>query len=609
MQSTDDHGFTVTVCTPNVINPPEGAIVASDIDCFERQKTYTCYSEAPACNTDPACRESPGSRLCLEYDAAGQCVDWNITYQCSRGTAQCVRFADQNNCLTLNTFGFENQAALPPDEESQKNAMAGTGILQEMQTDSNEPADQTGAPSLFTGSHMQCKKEDYMLKNCCSTSLQDQGFLLTACSKSEVKLAGAKRANTATYIGDGCCQKAPLIGCIKRARNYCVFDSILAKIIQVEGRKQLAELATGPNFTTQARDLDLDYYESQEGAGGRWAGPVELNGNQFWHWQWSRQCKPENRGALTYDQMIQCPMASGEMRWAVCSGGTSTNGTIRDDQPHEDDASPRGRGVNAASTNTKCTIPTFTPPKLVTSEVNISAHMSQNDNGETFALTRYLVLKPRSPQACETDRDSDNPKCRYTASGLTSGAGIITSKLNWTLFVEDAGWEKWTTLGFQWLFAGRSVPVAQSPKFGTNIPQTVEIRYAPTENGVDPTGPIETLTLPVNISPATPYLIPGTGITIFGGCQGPYYLCKYQVFAPAQITARPFGNPGCGGGDPANNFPDCGGLTMAEFSHLDMSRIDLSEWLESLQPKQPDPAQVQTQVLRDSPLLQTPVQP
>ena len=80
----------------------------------------------------------------------------------------------------------------------------------------------------------------------------------------------------------------------------------------------------------------------------------------------------------------------------------------------------------------------------------------------------------------------------------------------------------------------------------------------------------------------------GTNMTVWGSCPGPYYPCEYHVSEPGTAVAKPWDGGCSGGGDPVN--PDCSGFTISQFMLLDLSRMNLGEWLATVQPAEPDTA-------------------
>ena len=56
------------------------------------------------------------------------------------------------------------------------------------------------------------------------------------------------QAGRAHFIGSYCKRDFPLIGCVKEADVYCVFNSKLGRIAQEQGRLQLKQFAPGGNW-------------------------------------------------------------------------------------------------------------------------------------------------------------------------------------------------------------------------------------------------------------------------------------------------------------------------------------------------------------------------
>ncbi|WP_271631474.1 conjugal transfer protein TraN, partial [Acinetobacter baumannii] len=72
------------------------------------------------------------------------------------------------------------------------------------------------------------------------TSLQGDltlGWL--ECTEEERGLAVKRGGSLCSHAKTWCSKSLPLIGCTEESRSYCCFKSILAKIINREGRKQL----------------------------------------------------------------------------------------------------------------------------------------------------------------------------------------------------------------------------------------------------------------------------------------------------------------------------------------------------------------------------------
>ena len=63
--------------------------------------------------------------------------------------------------------------------------------------------------------------------------------LLGGCSERDVITAAYRENGLCHYVGKKCVKKIPLIGCVQKAKIYCCFNSVLARIIHEQGRPQL----------------------------------------------------------------------------------------------------------------------------------------------------------------------------------------------------------------------------------------------------------------------------------------------------------------------------------------------------------------------------------
>ncbi|MDA8164666.1 MAG: conjugal transfer protein TraN [Desulfobacteraceae bacterium] len=105
----------------------------------------------------------------------------------------------------------------------------------------------SGLIKIFNGRGEECLENgvETTFFDCCSA---DQGsflFLEKVCPQESIETAQAVRAGRAHYIGEYCREKIPLIGCIQKAKMYCLFNSKMGRIIQEQGRPQLK--AFGPD--------------------------------------------------------------------------------------------------------------------------------------------------------------------------------------------------------------------------------------------------------------------------------------------------------------------------------------------------------------------------
>ena len=109
--------------------------------------------------------------------------------------------------------------------------------------------------SLFAGFSQSCSKKAASYTNCCSSNLKFWGKHLGAgCTKDEVDLIEKRQKNLCVYVGKENKQKLGITAIVKH--HYCCFGSIINKIIQVEGRKQLG-ISFGSGGSPNCRGLTL----------------------------------------------------------------------------------------------------------------------------------------------------------------------------------------------------------------------------------------------------------------------------------------------------------------------------------------------------------------
>jgi conjugal transfer mating pair stabilization protein TraN len=75
--------------------------------------------------------------------------------------------------------------------------------------------------------------------DCCDAGSGSWLFFQKVCPSKSMEAAVAVENKSAVYVGSFCKKKWPLVGCVQRAKSYCVFNGELARIIQECARPQL----------------------------------------------------------------------------------------------------------------------------------------------------------------------------------------------------------------------------------------------------------------------------------------------------------------------------------------------------------------------------------
>ena len=96
--------------------------------------------------------------------------------------------------------------------------------------------------SLFKGVARECKKNILGTRNCCREDKNGwlEGILVGQCKPEEKQLADLKRAKKCVSLGSYC-KEPKLKICFDKRESYCCFDTVLAKTLIVEGKKQLGK--------------------------------------------------------------------------------------------------------------------------------------------------------------------------------------------------------------------------------------------------------------------------------------------------------------------------------------------------------------------------------
>jgi conjugal transfer mating pair stabilization protein TraN len=156
-----------------------------------------------------------------------------------------------------------------------------------------------GTLYIFPGSARNCRSVgvDTAFINCCNSSnamkdtmgssnqidtlnvnLSDvEKQIVDHCTPNDEATDFQNNSGQCIYLGNYCAQKWPLVGCVQSARSYCCFNSMLARIIQQQGRPQIPSMGgfgtpEAPNcagFTVQQfqsldfSKIDLSEYAAQ----------------------------------------------------------------------------------------------------------------------------------------------------------------------------------------------------------------------------------------------------------------------------------------------------------------------------------------------------------
>lgn len=276
-------------CTDSAPRNINGVIVNG---CWKSQKTYSCEQGGTTLSdcqqfVNKGC-EQIGS-VCTAKDSNGKCLSYSQTYRCEKTPA---RTENQTICVQANCIdGKCYQESNEPDTDFGQ-AVAMMEVAREAGVYGE--VDATKTMKVFNGEGGTCTVKllaGHNIMSCCKeikvnvdkasnnstnskqsqamgnnpdqpaqqtegstyqyddlynddsktmTSLQGDltlGWL--ECTEEERGLAVKRGGSLCSHAKTWCSKSLPLIGCTEESRSYCCFKSILAKIINREGRKQL----------------------------------------------------------------------------------------------------------------------------------------------------------------------------------------------------------------------------------------------------------------------------------------------------------------------------------------------------------------------------------
>ena len=526
--------------------------------CIDKKVGRTCYAVPSTIDPTDNCDDVvlTGCAIAatepLSVTEGGLVISQKDTYSCSAEETFCAEYTTTTSgtCLSSDlSLGLDKPRTTQKTSDGSLNkAIASAAILNAA---NQNPGQDPRIPLVFGGDYATCARPtgglDIIEQNCCRISLERPGQKsgkTNKCTMDEAKLAAERRAHYDVYIGDWCSRRMPwpFKTCLERKEAYCVYQGILPRLIQTQGRQQLADiLSTSSSAEIQRVPVTFPYYKDD----GVWTAPTQVNGSTISAYQYPTYCSDvtTSEKRIKEDPLAkECPIQL--VQWfAVCD-------------------IPGGCGALPAS------------PELGSDTWAIQG--TDPLKNVTTAMSRYASVKG----ACDTG----SSVCNYEFSSWPAGVGgvmLLTKDLGFPIYSEQDN----TTLQLDipddmqstgdLLFRPHSLGGTFQP--GLAVPKTFKLDYSINGGSSFMTADIPTDTGTTEVTLPQTDLNP---IKIRGHCDGNANLCQYQVTGPVRIQGKPWGPP---------QGPDCSGFTGGQLSALDFSKMDLSEWLADIMGKV-DPA-------------------
>lgn len=269
--------YVPEICTPmaetcggtSTVKYIEGHAVP--LDCDAVVTNYECVadtynSDCKAFTESGACELTEAT--CLLKNVDGVCGTYEDTYTCGGSVdedfSQC---AAVNVCIdgTCNSIPNETSDAFPKAAAYigiannmsnnwrvtkditkttcvEKCAGTGCGDSQDGMKYTickTEVIERGGILEFFSGGAETCRRFILSALNCCTESGWAEG-VLGDCREDELKLVSALQAGTTKYMRTYCSKKALFI-CLVKKREYCVFNSKLARVFNAEVQRVLGK--------------------------------------------------------------------------------------------------------------------------------------------------------------------------------------------------------------------------------------------------------------------------------------------------------------------------------------------------------------------------------
>jgi conjugal transfer mating pair stabilization protein TraN len=251
------------ICTEG---PETRNIKGKDVhqECWRWEKKYICTNDsfinecremASNCKEiDKTClHTNPKTKTCDHYEHQYSCSEnQTLTKECMSYKACHGGVCETKQRRQHDDFG-KSISYLTMLASMKNNDMDGCKCR-----DGKDKCDKPGevdpnSCKFFTGKHNECRKHTGHF-NCCS----EKGFVrqIVKCKPAEIDLHENRKAGFCEYLRT---KKGKKLESFKSWQHYCCFKSKLAKIIQVEGRKQL-KAKNHPNIDLDdsCRALTLD---------------------------------------------------------------------------------------------------------------------------------------------------------------------------------------------------------------------------------------------------------------------------------------------------------------------------------------------------------------
>ena len=344
----------------------------------------------------------------------------------------------------------------------------------------------------------------------CQGGYPDSLLEMLFCTDEESELAKARGAKYTKYIGKYCSEKT--VGfCTITKEAHCEFDNLFSRIVQEQGRQQIAD-ALSANVDNAAQVLEWNFNYYVDAASSGWVLD-SVNGNRVAYWAWDKDC--------LNSELVNNPP-------------TNVSGYVPPICPFTNEvyvASCEGNGCNALP---------ITPFDVGSTDYYLNPLHAYRT--ESLALNSKMFISG----SC----DKATTACYYKINAYPSGQGAsrqIAYDLTWLTSASNPGWSN-----FEYDVGG-SIVVPYEYSTGTSAMTQVAVKIDDVEYLIPKdTGGEE---------------FEAGGLMFIGSCNDEYHACTFRAYKTVMLNLIPWGSakePNCRGFTPEE-------IEALDFSAMDLS--------------------------------------
>ncbi|MCX7124233.1 MAG: conjugal transfer protein TraN [Gammaproteobacteria bacterium] len=261
-----DQAFAVNPASPEITRSNIMQQDAYDVTHGISDQYIQCVAKSASCTTtytQKVCTSSQTDHSCNTLITAGCSI---INLQCTATfNHTCIQYQDtmscpiktcQNNAVICGAHSFcMNGNCYQPNPTQNQNF--GKDEAQFAATSgAADSASQSQSIQAFGGNAMSCSLAPIGFLNCCANNGWGKNIHLASCSSQEKALGQDKENGYTIYIGTYCSHK--ILGiCTQHRKSYCVFNGLLSKDVEQQGRVDQLGIGFGSSNSPNCNGLSV----------------------------------------------------------------------------------------------------------------------------------------------------------------------------------------------------------------------------------------------------------------------------------------------------------------------------------------------------------------